>query len=403
MPLPTNRSGTQARAVQGRGSLHYAEKVLKVAVFVFGYPPSSRGGGPPVSVSRLCESETSHEVRVVTRDRDLGSRDSLGLPRRCWLIRKDSRVLFLKVGFRDFLWMVRELRVWRPDLYYINSVHGFWFAIIPLVLLRAHFLPKARILLAPRGELSRGSLRRHRYRKRLYRRIFKTLTASDVIFHASTKDETEDIRGWLRVGSKPLKVIERVPVPPLPNPTVGYAPSSDPPAVTFASRIHPNKGLLEAISVLKSINTPVSLVVFGPVEDLNYWELCRQSAYATGSLLQLHYRGEYVNAHSQILYRETDLAVLLSHGESFGHAIAEPLSVGCPVLISGATPWSDLVNGGCGYAGDVPLEQVSFLTDFLALGEKEKRAYRLQVLNNYTKWFRTQYATSSMFSEASNL
>ncbi|MNY40193.1 hypothetical protein D3C86_1749200 [compost metagenome] len=42
-----------------------------------------------------------------------------------------------------------------------------------------------------------------------------------------------------------------------------------------------------------------------------------------------------------------------THGENYGHAIAEALSAGTPVLISDATPWRGLQQEGVGW--DIPL------------------------------------------------
>src|SRR5262249_46684314 len=41
-------------------------------------------------------------------------------------------------------------------------------------------------------------------------------------------------------------------------------------------------------------------------------------------------------------------------GENFGHAIFDALAVGCPVIVSDATPWQELSGKGAGWS--LPLE-----------------------------------------------
>ena len=52
--------------------------------------------------------------------------------------------------------------------------------------------------------------------------------------------------------------------------------------------------------------------------------------------------------------RAHDLFFLPTRGESYGHAIAEALSVGTPALIADTTPWRGLEEAGVGW--DLSLE-----------------------------------------------
>jgi glycosyltransferase involved in cell wall biosynthesis len=58
-------------------------------------------------------------------------------------------------------------------------------------------------------------------------------------------------------------------------------------------------------------------------------------------------------------------------GENFGHAIAEALQHGKPVIISDRTPWRNLKTANAGW--DLPLEEKSF-TEILRVSHSMNQA-----------------------------
>ncbi len=55
------------------------------------------------------------------------------------------------------------------------------------------------------------------------------------------------------------------------------------------------------------------------------------------------------------MLEQAHLFFLPTHGENFGHAIAEAFAAGVPVLISDTTPWRDLRSSGVGW--DLSLDE----------------------------------------------
>ena len=76
-----------------------------------------------------------------------------------------------------------------------------------------------------------------------------------------------------------------------------------------------------------------------------------------------------------------DVFFLPTKGENYGHAIAEALCAGLPILIANTTPWRDLQNLGIGW--DLPLNNpgaFSAVLDELAAmpaGELQKMRQRV--------------------------
>jgi glycosyltransferase involved in cell wall biosynthesis len=87
--------------------------------------------------------------------------------------------------------------------------------------------------------------------------------------------------------------------------------------------------------------------------------------------VRVAYKG--VLDHKQVgsVLTEYDFFVLLTKGENFGHAIAEALGAGTPVLASPYTPWNELEERGAGWVVDIRsvdsvcavLERASRLSD----------------------------------------
>jgi len=122
----------------------------------------------------------------------------------------------------------------------------------------------------------------------------------------------------------------------------------------YVSRIHPMKNLEQLLRLLPRVTGRVELSLYGPVEDAAYFARCQEWIDRLPDTITVTYRGilpadEVARAHKQ-----HHALVLLSRGENFGHAIAEALGNGRPVLISDRTPWLKLDAAGVGF--DVPLE-----------------------------------------------
>ena len=76
------------------------------------------------------------------------------------------------------------------------------------------------------------------------------------------------------------------------------------------------------------------------------------------------------------VFAENDLFFFPTHGENYGHVIAEALVAGCPVLISDQTSWRNLEHEKVGW--DIPLDQpekyIAVLQRCVAMGNEELKA-----------------------------
>lgn len=321
----------------------------RVAVFAPSYPPAFRGGGPARSTQALVKNAPSgFAAFVVTPDRDLNQTDRLPVIANEWQRRDNHDVYYVSVDSPRRLWEgLRAVRERRPQLLHFNSFFNPRLTILPLLLWFLGYWGRARVLLAPRGEFGKGALGRRAPKKRAYIMAFKALGIHRrVIWHSTAPHETIDLRN---VWGTDITIVERENDTLLPR-------LADTPAVThdgavrtvFLGRIVEHKGLAVALEALKETNECVEMDVFGAREDLAYFSRCQAIAQTLARTARVVFHDPVEPDGVRSLLSRYDVLVMPTAGENFGHVIAEALSVGCAVMVTPHTPWTETVQGGAG-------------------------------------------------------
>lgn len=112
------------------------------------------------------------------------------------------------------------------------------------------------------------------------------------------------------------------------------------------------KNLDFALAVLSTVRSTVDFTVCGPQEDAAYARSCRELAESPPHVI-VRWVGPVPPVEVPAVFVANHLFFFPTRGENFGHAIAESLAAGTPVLIADATPWRWLVEAVIG--DDVPL------------------------------------------------
>lgn len=143
------------------------------------------------------------------------------------------------------------------------------------------------------------------------------------------------------------------------------------------------KNLDFAIRVLKEVKSEIFFDIYGPKEDLAYWNQCETLIHQLPSNIVVNYCGSIRPENVKEKFSRYDLFLFPTRGENYGHVIAESISAGTPVLLSDRTPWRDLEQQGTGWV--LPLDsQAIFSQKIDALAElsleqrQEKRSKILQ-------------------------
>ena len=314
------------------------------------YLPGSKSGGPLVSVRNICDGLCSEfDFKLLTADRDLGDTASYpDVSTATWYGVGNAQVNYLSPSERDFRAICRAISQTEHDLLYLNSFFASWATIFPLLGRQLGLVPRKPLLLAPRGEFSKGALALKANKKKAYLLAAKHLgLLRDVQWHASTEFEAEDIA---RTIGTDAQIFIASDLPDQPPAVLPDGPRDGDPVlhIVFLSRISPKKNLEYAIDTLTHARVRVQFNIYGPAEDLDYWTRCQAKLKAMPRNVTWTYHGAVPPDEVPNIMRSNDLFFLPTHGENFGHVIAEALSMGTRVLLSDQTPWRELTSRGLG-------------------------------------------------------
>lgn len=329
----------------------------KVLIMAGYYLPSVKGGGPIQSIKNLVDNlGDSVEFYILAGDRDLGDEK----PFNDIIVGKWTKVDKAQVYYTDM-----RLLNWRKiksiiddvdcDILYLNSFFAFKDSIIPMLLNKFNALANMKIIIAPRGQFSKGALGLKSWKKMIFVQSAKLLGLyKNIEWHATTLFEKEDIE---RVFGRGIKIQTAN------NLTPNYKGLRFEKSLIkdvgelkliYIARIHPMKNLLQTLEILQKIKGNVEFNIYGPIEDKLYWDKCQNVIKNMRVNIKVNYLGPILNEKVNSVYKEHHISILLTLGENFGHSIAEALIGGCPVIISDRTPWKNLEEYNVGY--DISLE-----------------------------------------------
>lgn len=359
----------------------------RIAVFAPYYPPAYLGGGPARSLHTIVSTApVEYATSVVTRDRDLGAPDVLPTAHNVWIPAGGSEVRYATAtSARLVLATLWELRSRRPEVIYLNSFFDPMLSILPQLLARVGWWRGARRAVAVRGEFRTAALAINAPQKRIYLALYRLLGLHrGVIWHATSEDEAADIRRVMGAG---VTIVVRSDggSPAVLDPA-GFVASEGPVRFAFLGRIVPIKGILDALTSLRHARSEIEFDLYGPEEDADYAQACRDAAAALPANVRVRFCGLVEPDLVSGLLGSYDAFLMPTHSENFGHVIGEALASGLPVLVRDVTPWTPYIVGGGGIlVGDADGWAVA--VDAIAAKPPETRlAMRSAAVETYRKW-----------------
>ncbi|NLU78817.1 glycosyltransferase [Micromonospora sp. HNM0581] len=314
------------------------------------FEPGYRGGGPVRSLAAIVDTlPDGVELTLVTGDRDLGSVTPYpGLSSR-WVRRNErATVFYLSTrSLRSWSTLSRKLRKTTFDLLYVNSL---WspFSVFPIVASALGLVSARQVLIAPRGELSPGALRLKGGKKKIFLRVWRPmLRRLQVRWQACSDLERKHILDAFPA-AEVLLGSNGASLPSMPMRATDRDAPETRLRLVFISRISPMKNLLLALTAVRQVTEAVSLDIYGPIEDRQYWARCQSMINTMPANVEVGYRGELAPDQVRPTFNGYDASLLPTLGENFGHVILESLAASCPVICSDRTPWSDLIEAGGG-------------------------------------------------------
>ena len=359
----------------------------KVAIFCDYYLPGFRAGGPVKSISGIVSSLGSEfNFKVITRDRDKqAAHPYVGITVDEWNRVGDADVYYVGRGLLSYLKMLRLIQSSQWNFAYFNSLLSIQFSFLPLLAL----FNTTRTIVAPRGELEDGALAVKPLKKRIFLWFVKLLKIyNNSFWHATSVHEVKAISSRMDISSNFIRL-----APNLFN--IGSRSSASDLddnglRLVYVSRITPKKNLLAALVALEDIEVPYAFNIYGPVDDADYWDQCKE-LIEKFSGNKISWMGEITPEQVSTVFRQSDLLVFPTHGENFGHVIVEALSNSCPVLISDMTPWTTVQEFEAGYvvqANDVEAIRAS-ITRHFTVGKQQRLRMRQSAIKYIKEFFDT--------------
>jgi glycosyltransferase involved in cell wall biosynthesis len=365
------------------------------------FRPGFKAGGPVQSLAAVYDRVPDVNFHVITRDRDLGDATPYpDLDRHGHL--DDPAVTYVNShGLRGHLDVVRRLR-WLPaDVVYVNSLWSSDFSIVPLSAMALGLIPKRPVLLAPRGELALSARKISRRKKQVVgpflRRV--VLRQLNITWQATSDHEAVDIRAWAGDRAKIIHVPNMTAVSVSTSTYWSPRPSGTPLRVVMVARVARVKNVHTAIRAMAHLPES-TLDIYGPLEDADYVRECRALADRLGVSVVFH--GAVASSQVHDVLVQHDVLLFPSHGENFGHAIAEALKTGTPVLTSDATPWTPVLHEA-GLAVAAATDDAAFGRGLRTLAEStpaQLSSVRDRTLAAFARWQAANDGAAGLLAES---
>lgn len=330
----------------------------KILVFSDWFLPGFKAGGPIRSLVNLTQT-LAHDFFIVTRNTDHDSSQPYpDIETNRWIKQSEHvQVFYLSEQAVDATIIRQLLTEASYDFIYLNSLFSPKFTLLPLRI-AARLGLQHRIILAPRGMLKPAALSIKSRKKNIFLFISRLLGwFSGIRWHATNDDEADEIRkhygrnSTIRIAPNLASVVTHDVSP-------AHKESGTLHLVCIA-RISPEKGILEALEFLKHarLEGAIRCTFYGTQQNTEYLQQCQNIAAQIDSST-IEFAGEIAPEQIARAIQDAHFFYLPTRGENFGHAIAEALQFGKPVIISDRTPWRNLTSAGAGW--DLPLNAGSF-------------------------------------------
>lgn len=347
----------------------------KILILMGRYLPGYKDGGPIRTIINVTDAlGDEYNFFIACLDRDRGDAEPYkNIQHNSWNQVGKAKVWYVPNG--GFTFSIIKQLISDVDLIYLC---GFYddYGYKTLILNRINKI-KIPIYVASMGTFSKGALSSKAVKKKFFIIICKLLGLFKKITWSVTSDlEARDMQKV--IGEKAKYIIAE----DLPRSSVLGRGNRDlnENTIVFLSRICPQKNLLGAIKSVSRLEKDIIFHIYGPKEDLSYWNECEKELKKLPANIAWKYFGNVPTQEVQSVLQRYNIFLFPTLGENYGHVIFEALSVGCIPIISNQTPWEIVETYQCGKV--LPLsEDMNNFTNALSCvlnlpnAEKERMVY----------------------------
>ena len=307
----------------------------KVLILTEWFAPGYKAGGPIRSIQNMVAA-LPFEFYIITSNKDWGDDQPYAqVLSDCWIdFSKNVKVWYASVGLSNecFTQLITEVN---PEALYLNSMFSWSFTWRPILTAR-NLGFRGKVVLAPRGMLHPNAMNIKHNKKRLFLAMIKWMRwTNNIYWQATSAEEVKYIQQ--QFGSE-VKVSITENLPTLSS--IKQRPVSKGNRWLMVNRLSEEKGVLEGLEwwVSHPLSSTAELTIIGSSSDKGYQKKV-ESCIALNDNKRIQWIGDVSPDEVTKWMWESDFLFAPTRGENYGHAIAEALFMGLPVVVAEGTPW----------------------------------------------------------------
>jgi glycosyltransferase involved in cell wall biosynthesis len=235
--------------------------------------------------------------------------------------------------------------------------------------------------------------------------VLKRLNAyKNVIFHSTNDQETKEIAKYLGAGAISIdnNTSSRIPqslgpaknrilqMPNVPRSLYrenrGYAKIPNHLNWVFVGRISPEKNPMLLLQSLQIQDCSTTGYFIGGYQNEPYFTEFQNAVSALPTQHQVKYLGELGVDEIAEHLTQCDVLINTSISENFGHAMAEALSAGVPILVGPNTPWQNLWEAKAGEVAEYSVQSfASAMVKFASMDALTHKEFKEGAIQHFAE------------------
>jgi glycosyltransferase involved in cell wall biosynthesis len=382
----------------------------QILIAIDWYRPAHKAGGPITSIENLVNllgDDENLEFHIICGLFDYGAAEPLPVEQETWVKVGKAQVQYWqpkRLNLNTWRQVIQQLK---PDVVHMQGLWSVKFSILPLLAAQScrKVMPAAKIIVSPRGMLTPQALKQKQWLKAPVAWVLKRLNAyKNVIFHSTNDQETKEIAKYLGVGaiSKDNNTSSRIPqsLGPAKNPILQmpnvprslyrenreYTKTPNHLNWVFVGRISPEKNPMLLLQAMQMMDCPTTGYFIGGYQNEPYFTEIQNAINNLPTQHQVKYMGELGVDEIAEHLTQCDVLINTSISENFGHAMAEALSAGVPILVGPNTPWQNLWEAKAGDVADYSAQGFAVAMDkFASMDSTTHKQFKAGAIEHFAE------------------
>ena len=346
---------------------------MKVALVIPSFYPATVYGGSIYASYYLTKEAAQKGLHIRVSTTNANGKERLDLVSNKFIDLDGFKIKYYHeqcikyFSFRLLFGLWKDLR--SIDILHLQAIFSYP---SPIALLLA-FLFNKKVLLSPRGSLSKYSFRKGSFIKKMWLNLLIKPFVKKVYWHATSNKETNEIKA-LFPNAKIYLISDGTYIEEM-------EPVEKENYIAAIGRIHPVKGydlLIEAFAQIHNQYPKLLLKIAG--KDDGCKSALEELAQKHGLISKVSFIGEVLGEEKELFLRKAKCLVMPSQTENFGIVAVEAMAQGTPVIASKNTPWEIIEKRKAGFwSENNPMDLKKSIEHILdmKMDEYEKNAHSL--------------------------